>query len=193
MSSVYGFKYLIFRLHNVYGPRQNISDPYRNVIGIWINCLPQNKKFYIYGNGEQKSAFSYIDDFISMIVKAVFEKKIKNEIFNIGSDEVVALNQLAKIILEEFFGSKVPSKSILRYLPYRIDHKKYRPQEVKDTFCNHKKAKKLLGCKAKIKLCDGIRKTIDWAKSVGPQKFVYLNSFELNYIDILKTWSNRLY
>lgn len=186
MSSVYGFKYLIFRPHNVYGPKQNLSDPYRNVIGIFINCLLQSKRFYIYGNGEQRRAFSYIDDITSVIAKTAFEEKIENETFNIGSDEVVTLHQLAEIILEEFFDSKVPKDLTPRYLPDR-------PQEVKDAFCDHKKAKKLLEHKAKIKLRDGIRKTIDWAKSIGPQKFIYLDSFELKHKDIPKTWSNKLY
>src|SRR3989344_5765834 len=47
MSKVYGFKYVIIRPHNVYGPRQNLSDPYRNVVGIFINRLLHGKNFYI--------------------------------------------------------------------------------------------------------------------------------------------------
>lgn len=186
MSSVYGFKYLIFRPHNVYGPRQNLSDPYRNVVGIFINSLLQNKKFYIYGNGAQQRAFSYIDDIIPIIGMAAFNKKIKNETFNVGSDEVVALNQLAGIILKEFFGAEVPKNLKPRYLPNR-------PQEVKNAFCDHKKTQKLLKYEAKTKLHKGIKQTIDWAKSIGPQKFAYLDAFELNHKDIPKTWSEKLY
>jgi UDP-glucose 4-epimerase len=186
MSSVYGFKYLIFRPHNVYGPRQNLSDPYRNVIGIFINRLLQNKNFYIYGNGEQRRAFSYIDDIIYVIAKTAFEGKVENEIFNIGSDEVVTLNQLSKIILKEFFNSKVPKDLKPKYLPKR-------PQEVKDAFCDHTKAKKLLRYKARTRLHDGIKRTIEWAKSLGPQKFMYLDSFELDHKNIPKTWIDKLY
>jgi UDP-glucose 4-epimerase len=186
MASVYGFKYLIFRPHNVYGPRQNLSDPYRNVIGIFINCLLQGKRFYIYGDGNQKRAFTYIDDIIPVIAKIALEKKINNEIFNIGSDEVVTINKLARIILKEFCGSKIPKNLMPKYLPTR-------PQEVKYAFCNHTKIKKLLKYKAKTKLIKGIRKMIDWAKSIGPQKFVYLDVFELGHKDIPKTWSEKLY
>jgi len=60
LSEVYGFKYTIIRPHNVYGSRQNLSDPYRNVVAIFINCLLNNKNFYIYGDGEQKRAFSIL-------------------------------------------------------------------------------------------------------------------------------------
>jgi len=186
MSSVYGFKYLIFRPHNVYGPKQNLSDPYRNVIGIFINCLLQGKRFYIYGNGEQQRAFSYIDDVTSVIAKVIFDKKVENEIFNIGSDDVSTLNQLAETVLKGFFDSAVPKNLRPQYLSDR-------PQEVKDAFCDHKKAKKLFEYKAGTRLRDGIKETINWAKSVGPQKFVYLDSLELKHKDIPKTWSKKLY
>ena len=186
MSSVYGFKYLIFRPHNVYGPKQNLSDPYRNVIGIFINCLLQGKRFYIYGNGKQQRAFSYIDDLTSVIAKATFETKAENEIFNIGSDNVTTLNQLAEIVLKEFFDSSVPKNLKPRQLPER-------PQEVKNAFCDHKKAKKSFGYQAKTSMRDGIKETINWAKSIGPQKFVYLDSLELQHKDIPKTWSKKLY
>src|SRR3989344_4384102 len=63
LGKVHNFEFVIIRPHNVYGPKQTLSDPYRNVIGIFINCLLNNKNFYIYGKGEQKRSFTYIDDF----------------------------------------------------------------------------------------------------------------------------------
>lgn len=187
MSSVYGFKYLIFRPHNVYGPKQNLSDPYRNVIGIFINCLLQNKKFYIYGDGKQKRAFSYIDDITPVIAKTAVGGKIENEIFNIGSDEIISLNQLADIVLKKFFNGEFPEKLKPQYLPSR-------PQEVKYAFCNHDKIRKMLKYnKAETKLNVGIRRTIEWARSISPQKFEYLDSLELGHKDIPKTWSKKLY
>ena len=48
LSHVHDFKYVLIRPHNVYGPKQNMADPYRNVIAIFINCLLNNKHFYIY-------------------------------------------------------------------------------------------------------------------------------------------------
>ena len=39
LSAVHGFDYAIFRPHNVYGERQNLADPYRNVVAIFINAL----------------------------------------------------------------------------------------------------------------------------------------------------------
>src|SRR3989344_2132547 len=92
MGDVYHFPYVIVRPHNVYGRRQNLSDPYRNVLGIFINRILHGKNFFIYGDGKQKRAFSHIDDVAPYIVKAALSKKCENKIFNLGSDEPITLN-----------------------------------------------------------------------------------------------------
>ena len=185
MSQVYGFKYVIIRPHNVYGPRQNLSDPYRNVIGIFINRLMQGKNFYIYGDGEQRRAFSYIDDVAPLIVELGFRKDAEGEVFNVGSDEVVTLNELSELILKEFFGDNIPAKLRPKYLPYR-------PQEVKFAFCDHRKIKRMFGFKAKTKIKDGLKKMIDWAKTIGPQEFVYLDRLDLENVKTPGSWKKRI-
>lgn len=51
-NKMFGLNYIIFRPHNVYGEYQNIGDKYRNVIGIFINNLMQDKPMTIFGDGE---------------------------------------------------------------------------------------------------------------------------------------------
>ncbi len=186
LSNVYGFGYVIIRPHNVYGPRQNLSDPYRNVIGIFINRLLHGKNFYIYGDGRQKRAFSYIGDVIPAMIKAAFSKKCEGKIINIGSDEVTYLKDLARIITEEFLGSKnIPNQFKPENLPDR-------PQEVKYAYCSHRIAKELLNFRHKTELRDGIRQMIDWARKTGPQKFIYLAGLELDHPLTPKTWVAKL-
>jgi UDP-glucose 4-epimerase len=186
LSDVYGFKYVIIRPHNVYGPRQNLSDPYRNVIGIFVNRLLQEKNFYIYGDGEQKRAFSYIDDVILAIAKSAFIGKCEGQVINIGSDTPMTLNNLARAVLEEFFGTKnIPKKFRPEYVPSR-------PQEVKFAYCSHKIAKNLLGFEHKTEFRKGIRQKIDWAKKLGPQKFIYLAGLEIDHPLTPGTWRDKL-
>ena len=59
--------YTIIVPHNIYGPRQNYTDPYRNVAAIMINKMLKGEQPIIYGDGEQKRCFSYIDDCLSCI------------------------------------------------------------------------------------------------------------------------------
>ncbi len=68
---MFGMNYIIFRPHNVYGERQNIGDKYRNVIGIFMNQILQNKPLTVFGNGEQSRAFSYIGDVAPVIAKSI--------------------------------------------------------------------------------------------------------------------------
>ncbi len=187
MSEVYGFKYVVVRPHNVYGPRQNLSDPYRNVVGIFINSLMQGKKFYVYGDGFQERAFSYIDDVARAIVQTTFSKKCENKIINVGSDQNVTLNRLKELVLKEFFEKKeVPHNLTPEHLPAR-------PQEVKLAYSSHNAIKAILGNRKQTELATGIKKTVVWAKSMGPQKFRYLDSLELEHKHIPQTWKKKLY
>ena len=186
LSRVFHFDYVIIRPHNVYGPRQNLSDPYRNVIAIFINCLLNNKNFYIYGDGKQKRAFSYIDDFTPYIIKAAFDNKVNGETFNIGPTEDCTINQVAEVVLKEFFeGKKIPENLKPQHLPDR-------PLEVKEAWCTVDKAKKMLGYKTTVSLEEGIKKMIEWAKKKGPQPFHYLDELELSNEDTPSTWVKKL-
>ena len=186
LSRVHNFKYVIIRPHNVYGARQNLQDPYRNVIGIFINCLMNNKHFYIYGDGEQKRAFTYIDDFTPYILKSGFLNKADNTIINIGPSEEYTVNHVADVILRIFFPKGILSPLKPKYLPLR-------PQEVKEAYCTNDLAKKILGYKTTISLEDGIKRMINWAKTIGPQKFNYLeDGLELETKDVPQTWKDKL-
>jgi hypothetical protein len=59
---MFGLQYIIFRPHNVYGPRQNIADKFRNAVGIFLNQIMRGEEITIFGDGEQTRAFSYISD-----------------------------------------------------------------------------------------------------------------------------------
>lgn len=186
MAKVYGFKYAIIRPHNVYGPRQNLSDPYRNVIGIFINCLLHGKNFYIYGDGKQKRAFSHISDVVPATIRAGFSRKCEGKVINIGSDEVVLIKDMARIVLEEFFGKKnIPAEFKPKNMPDR-------PQEVKYAYCAHMEAEKLLNFKADTRLREGIARMIKWARELGKQPFTYLASLDLEHSGTPETWKAKL-
>ncbi|HSX39327.1 MAG TPA: NAD-dependent epimerase/dehydratase family protein [Candidatus Saccharimonadales bacterium] len=180
LSAVHNFEYVIIRPHNVYGPRQVISDPYRNVVGIFMNRIMNKLPPIIYGDGDQTRAFSYIDDVNPYIAKAGFLKAAKNQIINIGPLENYSINFLAKNVLKAFKSKLKPI-----YMPDR-------PTEVKHAFCTNDKAQELLGYKTSVKFEDGIEKMTEWAKQTGPQKFLYLDSLELINQSTPKTWVEKI-
>ncbi len=187
LAKVHGFEYVIVRPHNVYGPRQNLSDPYRNVIGIFINCLLNKKNFYIYGDGNQARAFTYIEDFNAYFVACGFAKDVVGEIINIGPSEEHTINELAQIVLSKFFpNGNIPERLRPKYMPLR-------PQEVIEAYCTNQKAQELLGYKTTTQLSSGVEKMIAWARTLGPQKFKYLpDGLELESADVPPTWKHKL-
>lgn len=164
---LHGLEYCIIRPHNVYGPRQNIADPYRNVIGIWMNRLMRNRMPIIYGDGKQTRAFSYIEDITPPLARAGFLREAKNEIINLGGDEVVNINTACGTVLGVAMSKKKP-----KYVATRKG-------EVKDAYCTIEKSKKILRYKTRHDLVDGVTKMWKWAKQVGPQKPTYRLPLEI--------------
>ena len=179
MSKVYGFEYNIIRPHNVYGPRQALHDPYRNVVAIFINKMLQGKSFYIYGDGEQKRSFSYIDDVTPALANAGLYS-VHGEIINIGPTEEYTINRLAGSVRANFENAPLPI------------HIEDRPQEVKEAWCTNDKAKRLLGYETKTTFIEGIHKMCEWAKTIGYQVPVYLNELELTNENTPITWREHL-
>ena len=67
-----------------------------------------------------------------------------------------------------------------------------RPKEVKNAYSDHQVAKRLIGFKPEVSLKDGMRNMVAWARDIGPQKFVYLDSLELNHHDAPQLWKKKL-
>lgn len=160
MAKVHGFEYVIARPHNVYGPQQNMHDPYRNVVMLWMNSILKNEPYFIYGDGEQRRCFSYIDEVADGLYKCGFEK-ISGMTFNIGADKDYSLNELSDMILRI-------AKSRIKPI-----YLKDRPQEVRLAISDHTESKKYLKYQDKTSLEDGLKKTWEWAEKQGPQERKY--------------------
>lgn len=106
----YGMDYLIVRISNPYGPRQPF---YRNqgVIPIFLENIYNNKDINIYGDGNMKRDYIYVEDVASAITK-IFNKKSKYKIYNIGSGKATSINELVDSM------KKVTDKDInINHLP----------------------------------------------------------------------------
>ncbi|MFB3882103.1 MAG: NAD-dependent epimerase/dehydratase family protein [Armatimonadota bacterium] len=158
LADVHEFMYTIIRPHNVYGERQSLRDPFRNVIGIFMNRLLRGEPLYVYGDGEQTRSFSYIGDSLPAFLRAAeMAPELDRQIVNVGSMHPVTVNQMLKLVLAEFGG-----KAEVIHLPDR-------PREVKNAYCTWQKSVELLGYEEKVGLEEGIRRMAAWAKTKGPQ------------------------
>jgi UDP-glucose 4-epimerase len=178
-AEMYGFDYCILRPHNVYGPRQNIYDPYRNVLGIWINRVLRGKAPVIFGDGNQTRAFSYIEDVTPAIANAGLEAKANGQVINVGSDQVTTINDACEVVLSAL-GKK-----------FKPIHTKARPGEVKDAYCTVEKSVALLNCRNRYSLQEGVKRMVQWAKELGPRKPAYTLPLEIKK-KAPRIWVQRL-
>ena len=166
--------------HNIIGPRQKYDDPFRNVVSIMINRMLQKKAPIIYGDGEQKRCFSYIDDCISSLLPMLDQENLNKQIINIGPDEeFVTINKVAEIC-SNITGSNL--KPI---------YKKDRPREVKHATCSADKARKLLNYKTTVDLKSGISKTHEYIKERGVKPFNYYINIEIDNELTPEVWTKK--
>lgn len=154
---LFGLDYTIFRPHNVYGERQNLSDPFRNVLGIFINNTMKELPMTVFGDGKQTRAFTHVNDVAPYIAKSIDMQDTKNQVFNIGSDKPYTILELVRII-----SSAMGKSPNIKHLPAR--------NEVIHAYADHSKFKKTFNVKHTIDLAEGIKQMVDWSRKIGPQQ-----------------------
>jgi len=181
IADTHGLDYVILVPHNIIGPRQKFDDPYRNVASIMINRMLQGKQPIIYGNGEQKRCFSFMQDVTDPLMIACETDVAHGRIVNIGPDEeFVTINDLAyklSIILD--------FKLEPIYMPGR-------PQEVFHANCSANLSRELLNYKTTTSLEAGLVELVNWIKSKGAREFNYHLPLEFVTDKTPKTWTDRL-
>src|SRR3989344_2358262 len=142
----------IIRIFNTYGPKMQVDDG--RVVSNFINQAIKNEKITIYGKGLQTRSFCYISDMISGIMKAMFKDGTKGEVINLGNTDERKISELATMIKE-----MTNSASEIAYEDLPEDDPKERKPDIS-------KAKKILDWKPSVLLEDGLKKTIEYFKSL---------------------------
>jgi len=167
-KEMFDLDYIIFRPHNVYGERQNIGDKYRNVVGIFMNQILQDKPMTIFGDGEQTRAFSYIRDIAPIMADSIEKPAAYNQIFNIGASQPYSVNELAKAVAK----SMEVEPNII-HVPAR--------NEVMHAYSSHDKVQGVFGEREMHSLEQGLAKMTHWVHQHGARQ-----SSEFKNIEIMK-------
>lgn len=143
-SDHHGLKTVIFRIANVYGPRQN---PYgeAGVVSIFSERLKKSQPLVIHGDGKQTRDYVYVEDVAQAFLKAVLNSK--SVTVNIGTNTETSLLELAQTLMEAV-GKKVP-----------IEFQSAKPGELYRSSLDYSTAKRLFGWQPTTLLVDGLRKT----------------------------------
>jgi GDP-D-mannose 3',5'-epimerase len=149
----FGLETRVARYHNVYGPLGTFDGGRekapaalcRKIIFAKINKI---NSIDVWGDGEQTRSFMYISDCIEGTLK-LFNSN-QNEVFNIGSEEQVSINQMIDII------ESIASYKVIRN--YQLE----KPKGVRGRSSNNDLIKKKIGWNCDVSLKIGLEKTYKW-------------------------------
>jgi len=145
----------IARIFNTYGPRLDVSSAgYGRVIIKFIEQSLKGKPLTVYGDGSQTRSFCYITDTVKGLLKLLLLDGLDGEVVNIGNDKEIKIIDLAYKIKD-----MTNSSSEITFQPLPKDDP---PRRCPDLT----KARNILGYAPRVGLEEGIRKTIEWYKSV---------------------------
>ena len=150
---------IISRFFTVYGP---FGRPDMSILR-FIHWIINGKKVQVFGDGEQRRSFTYVQDVVDALLKmSGLEKSFT---FNVGSNITVSLNEVIKLI-EEFSGKNADIENLER--AYK-DPDVVRP--------NLEKIKETIGWEPTTKIQEGIKKTVSWYKENENylKELVYVN------------------
>lgn len=183
LSDIHGIKVNHVVPHNIIGTHQNYTDPYRNVVSIFINSLLLSNKLIIYGDGSQKRSFSPVNDCINAISRIAEGNFPNKELFNIGPDgNELSIKNLANKIITLV---KADNPEVI-YLPDR-------PREVKNAWCDSTKAKDILNYNPNTSLEYVFRDMVSWIRMRGCKPFNYKLPVEIINEKTPRTWVEKLY
>lgn len=142
----------IVRIFNTYGPNMRKDDG--RVISNFINQALENKPITVYGDGTQTRSICFVSDLVAGLLLMMFSDKTKGEVINFGNPEEYTMIDLAKKVIE-LTGTK--SEIVYKELP-QDDPMKRKPDITK--------AMTILGWKPVVTAEEGLKKTIEYYKSL---------------------------
>ena len=152
-TRIYGLETVAIRYFNVFGPRQHPSSPYSGVLSLFIKCALSGTAPTIFGDGEQTRDFTFVDDVVDGVLRAVDAPGAAGEVINVATGVSVSLNR-AWATLESILG--------------RLQSPVFAAARAGDVYASEAdigKAERLLGFRPRVTFEEGLRRTVDWARS----------------------------
>jgi len=150
-SELYGLETVALRYFNVYGPRQNPRSRYANVIPIFLKRLLSGVSPEVHWDGKQSRDFVYVDDVVAANLLAMKKPGISGEVFNVGSRSE-----------ERIIDCLLGIQRVLGLKKVKIVHTPKRAGDVRRTFADVTKARRLLDYRPGVSFKEGLRRTIHW-------------------------------
>lgn len=149
-TAVYGLPTVCLRYFNVFGPHQNPLSTYAAAIPRFTTALLAGDRPQIYGDGRQSRDFVYVGNVVDANLLACATDAAVGEVFNIGTGQATSLLQLLAI-LGELTGRPVDPQ----FEPPRAG-------DIRHSFSDISRARRILGYEPATSLAEGLRETVAW-------------------------------
>jgi UDP-glucose 4-epimerase len=127
-----------------------VKDARQTFLGVWIRNLVEGKPFEVW-EGHQLRDFTYVDDAIDAFLIAATSEEANGEIFNLGGDCVISLNELAELLVEINGGGEFVR------LSYPPDRKLI---DIGDYYSDFSRIRSMLGWSPTVPLREGLSRTL---------------------------------
>lgn len=141
----------IVRIFNTYGPRMRLDDG--RVVPAFIGQALNNEDFTVFGDGKQTRSFCYVDDLIDGILRLTLSDF--QDPVNIGNPREMTVLEFAEAVRKVAGGGR------------KIVHKAFPQGDPKQRKPDISRAKEVLGWEPKVSLEDGLKRTIEYFRSVA--------------------------
>jgi len=142
--------YVGFRYFNIYSERQGLGAFYTQVFQKWIHAIYSGEEIIMYGDGEQTLDLVHSSDAARANILALFNDKVKNEHFNVGTGRETSLKEILKLI-EKLLGKKA-----------KVKYVDSDPHLVRRRCASIKKINDQLGFEPKVNVEEGTKKYIQY-------------------------------
>jgi UDP-glucose 4-epimerase len=157
-GKVYGLRVSVVRLTNTYGPRMRVRDARQTFLGWWFRQILSGRTLAIYGSGDQRRDFNYVDDAVHAFLLAAARDAAAGNVYNLGSSEVVNLRELAQLLVD------VNGSGALELVPFPEDRKAI---DIGDYYADYSKIEADLGWRPSIDLREGVSRSLAFYREHG--------------------------
>ena len=149
---VHGIASVSLRLTNTYGPRMDLRSNTKGFVGIFVRRALRGEHIDVFGTGEQKRDFNYVDDVVEALLRAGQAQKVYGRALNLGHPRPYSLNELVEILagIADFTHA---SKE------WPEDRKKI---DVGDYYGDYSRFREATGWEPRVDLAEGLLKTVDF-------------------------------
>jgi UDP-glucose 4-epimerase len=154
-----GFEFGVtsFRMFNVYGERQSLTNVYQGVFAIFVGNVLRGEPIQIHSDGEQSRDFVHVSDVVRAWLLALDQPQSHGQVINLGTGQGVSVNQLCDLVLTS--AGKTRADHPVIYHPAQ-------PGDMRRSAADVSKANALLGWVPQVRFEAGMAATIEWAKRV---------------------------